>query len=191
VAEHLCPVWVGYFLANRLRMLWQNPYKLVAPYLKTNMKVLDVGSAMGFFSLPMAQMVGPAGKVVCVDVQPKMLEVLRRRATRAGLAERIETHVSREDSPGLDGRSKSFDFALAFAVLHEVPDQARFLREIRQLLKPGAHLLLAEPAGHVTVTEFEQTVKLASEAGLAEMGRPEIRLSHAALFARSGKESGS
>jgi len=75
------------------------------------MMVLDVGSAMGYFSLPMARMVGPGGKVVCVDVQPKMLQVLRRRAAAAGLAEQIETHVSSEDAIGLQGRDARFDFA--------------------------------------------------------------------------------
>ena len=84
MAEHLCPAWAGYFLANRLRMLPQNPYKILAPYVKEGMTVLDFGSAMGFLSLPMAQIVGPGGKVVCVDVQPKMLRVLRRRAAEAG-----------------------------------------------------------------------------------------------------------
>ena len=137
MAEHVCPYWAGYFLANRLRKLLQNPYKILTPYVRPGMTALDVGSAMGFFSLPMAQMVGPGGKVICIDVQPKMLQVLCRRATEAGLAERIETHVSAEDSTGLHGRDAVFDFALAFTMLHEVGNQANFLREIYQLLKPA------------------------------------------------------
>ncbi|MBN1508638.1 MAG: methyltransferase domain-containing protein [Sedimentisphaerales bacterium] len=180
--EHLCPVWVGYFLASRLRRFLQNPRRILGPYVRAGMTVLDIGPAMGFFSLPMAERVGPGGKVVCVDVQPRMLDVLRRRAARAGLAARIQTHVASEDSLGLEGYADKFDFALAFAVLHEVPDQTHLLGEVHRLVKLGAPLLLAEPTGHVTGPEFEQTIARAREAGFAESGRPQIRHSRAAVL---------
>ena len=182
MTERVCPYWMGYFLANRLRKLLQNPYRILAPYVRAGMTVLDVGPAMGFFCLPMAEMVGPNGKVVCVDVQPRMLDVLRRRAARARLSARIQTHVAREGSLALEGYDNRFDFALAFAVLHEVPDQTHLLREIHRLLKPGASLLLAEPTGHVTEPEFEGTISRAMDSGFAEIGRPQIRLSRAAVL---------
>ncbi len=182
MTEHVCPYWAGYFLANRLRKLLQNPYKILAPYVRPNMTILDVGSAMGFFSLPMAEMVGPEGRVVCVDVQPKMLQVLRRRAAEAGLDARIETHVSSEDSMGLQGWHASFDFALAFTMMHEVGNQANFLREIYQMLKPGAALLLTEPIKHVSRTEFDHTVSLARQEGFVVADHPLIRLSHTVVL---------
>ena len=49
MAEHVCPVWVGYLLASPVRKLFDNPEKVLAPYVKEGMTVLDVGSAMGFF----------------------------------------------------------------------------------------------------------------------------------------------
>ncbi|MHC4519955.1 MAG: class I SAM-dependent methyltransferase, partial [Planctomycetota bacterium] len=143
--KHVCPVWVGYFLASGLRKLLQNPTKIVGPFVKPSMTVLDYGCAMGFFSLPMAEAVGPNGKVVCVDLQPKMLRVLKRRADRADLADRIDTHVCSETTIGVSEYNGRIDFALAFAVLHEVPNQASTLGELSQLVKVGAHLLLAEP----------------------------------------------
>jgi len=184
MAEHVCPWWAGYFLANRLRKLLQNPYKILAPYVKPGMTVLDVGSAMGFFSLPLAEMVGPGGKVVCVDVQPKMLQVLRRRAAEAGLSEWIETHVSSQDSIGLQDRESGFDFALAFTMMHEVGNQANFLREIYRILKPGATLLLTEPIKHVSGLEFDRTVSLAQQEGFVITGHPPIRLSHTVVLKR-------
>jgi len=190
MVEHRCPAWAGYFLANRLRMLLQNPHKILAPYVKPGMTVLDFGSAMGFFSLPMAQIVGPAGKVVCVDVQAKMLNVLRRRAAGAGLAERIETHLSSGNSIDLKGYDNHFDFALAFAVMHEVEDQAHILGEIHELLKGGAPLLLAEPRGHVSLSEFERTLAFAGAAGFVDTGHPEVRLSHAAILTKPAGQSG-
>jgi ubiquinone/menaquinone biosynthesis C-methylase UbiE len=184
MTEHVCPYWAAYFLASRLRKLWQNPRTILAPYLRPGMAVLDVGSATGYFSLPMAEMISPGGKVVCVDVQPKMLDALRRRAAEAGLADRIETHVSSESSITLRGRDASFDFALAFTMLHEVADPSNFLREIYQLLKPGASLLLTEPVGHVKQAQFECTLSLAERQGFVLTGRPPIRLSHAAVLTK-------
>jgi len=189
MAEHKCPVWAGYFLASRFRKLLQNPSKILSPYVRPGMTVLDVGSAMGFFSLPMAERVGPGGKVVCVDVQPGMLGALRRRAAAAGLSERIETHVSSEHSIGLHGQNDYFDFALAFAVLHEVSGRIGFLREIYQMLKPGACLLLTEPAKHVSQVQFDRTVSEAQQEGFAVTGHPAIRSSHAVVLTKPPKES--
>jgi 2-polyprenyl-3-methyl-5-hydroxy-6-metoxy-1,4-benzoquinol methylase len=185
MAEHVCPFWAGYFLASRLRKLLQNPAKVVGPYIKPNMTVLDFGCAMGFFSLPMAEAVGPGGKVVCVDIQPKMLEVLKRRATRARLLDRIECHICQEDVIDLPECDTGFDFALAFAVVHEVSDPSRVLDELSLLVKPGAHLLLAEPAGHVTAAEMERTVTIAREQGFVVSQVPLIRWAHAVLLTRA------
>ncbi|UCD50518.1 MAG: class I SAM-dependent methyltransferase [Phycisphaerales bacterium] len=185
MAKHICPVWMGYFLASGLRKLLHNPTKLIGPYVTPDMTVLDLGCAMGFFSLPMAEAVGPEGKVVCVDVQPRMLAILKRRAARVGLADRIETHVCRKDSIALDDRAGSFDFALAFAVLHEVADQEHTWDELAQLLKPNAHLLLAEPAGHVTEDEVEQSVSIARKHGFVFNKVLLIRWAHAALLTRT------
>ncbi len=83
MSESVCPVWVGYFLASPVRKLFQNPEKMLAPYVKEGMRVLDIGCAMGFFSLPLAQMIGLNGKVICVDVQEKMIKSLEKRDTES------------------------------------------------------------------------------------------------------------
>jgi len=183
--RHICPVWMGYFLASGLRKFLQNPATLVGPYVRPGMTVLDFGCAMGFFSLPLAEAVGPKGKVVCVDVQPRMFRVLQRRAARAGLADRIETHACREDSIALDGQANRFDFALAFAVLHEVVDPGRILGELAQLVKPDAHLLLAEPAGHIKRDTFADSVAMAREHGFVPSETPSIHWAHASLLTRT------
>lgn len=186
--KHVCPVWVGYFLASRLRKLLQNPTRIIGPYVRANMTVLDFGCAMGFFSLPMAEAVGPGGKVVCVDRQPEMLDVLKRRAARAGLLDRIQCHVCPEDSIDLKGYDGVFDFALAFAVLHEVSYPDRILSDLGRLVRSGAHLLLAEPAGHVTPQEVEHTVALAREHGFVMTRALLIRSAHAALLTRAASQ---
>ena len=117
----------------------QNPKKILSPYVEEGMKVLDIGCAMGFFSLPLAEMVSPNGKVICVDIQAKMIESLGKRARKAGLSERIETHLCRGNSLGLDDLQGQIDFALASAVVHEVPNAADFFAEIHGTLKPAAN----------------------------------------------------
>jgi len=189
MAEHRCPVWMGYFLASGLRKLLQNPTRILSPYVERNMTVLDLGCAMGFFSLPMAEMVKPEGKVVCVDVQQRMLDTLKKRAARAGRAERIETHACSDDAIGIEGRTGAFDFALAFAVMHEVVDPACYFRELSHLLKPGARLLLAEPAAHIDETDFERTVAVAIESGFVVAGHPKIHLSRAVVMTKALPET--
>ncbi len=185
MAKHVCPIWVGYFLANRLRKLLHNPLKVVGPYVKPGMTVLDFGCAMGFFSLPMAEMVGPDGHVICVDVQPKMLDVLKKRAARAGVLDRIQCHTCSEEAIDLPESNATVDFALAFAVMHETPEPGRIFDELSNHIKPGGHLLVAEPAGHVKPDEMEHTVTIAREHGFVMTKAPLIRGTHAALLTRT------
>ena len=76
MSDRVCPVWVGYLLVSPLRRLFHNPEKILGPYVREGMKVLDVGCAMGFFWLPLAGMIGQTGKVVCIDMQERMITSL-------------------------------------------------------------------------------------------------------------------
>jgi ubiquinone/menaquinone biosynthesis C-methylase UbiE len=182
--ERVCPVWIGYLLACPLRRLLQNPESLLRPHIKPGQTVLEIGPGMGFFSLPMARMVGPDGKVVCVDVQPDMLERLQRRAKKAGLADRIETRLCSEASLGIDDLTGEIDFALAFAVVHEVPDPEGLFSQIHRALKPGAFCLVAEPKGHVQREDFGRMLSMVQGHGFDVMDRPHIRGSLTVVLTR-------
>jgi len=86
MARAVCPWWLGYFLASGLRRLVQDPAAILGPYVTEGMVVFEPGPGMGHFTLELARRVGSRGKVVAVDVQPRMIETLRRRAEEAGLA---------------------------------------------------------------------------------------------------------
>lgn len=185
MASHVCPWWLGYLLASPLRRLIQDPVPILAPCVRAGMTVLEPGPGMGFFTLELARLVGPGGRVVAVDLQPRMLAGLRRRAAKAGLLERVETRLAQPDRLGvadLDGR---VDFVLAFAMVHELPDAVAFFAEAAAALKPTGSLLLAEPMGHVRAAEFADELAAAAAAGLAVAARPAIRRSHAAVLAKS------
>ena len=182
--EHICPWWVGYLLVSPFRRLLQNPRKILAPYVKPNMVALDVGCGMGYFSLDMAKMVGPEGKVVCVDLQPRMIQGLVRRASKAGVLDRIDHRVCDKDGLGLEDLGEGIDFALAFAIVHEVPDAESFFRQIHGALRPGGTCMLTEPKGQGSEERFEETMGAARRAGLEVVGRPEVGRSRAALLKR-------
>ena len=182
MAKHVCPFWVGYLLASPIRKLFENPRRLLAPYVREGMQVLDIGCAMGFFSLPLAEMVGSTGRVICVDVQDRMLSVLEKRARKAGFCERIKTRACPEQTLALDDLREQIDFALASAVVHEIPHPRRFFSELCAVIKPAGLLLVREPKGHVSKDAFEMTIVLAEETGFQRIQHPIGTYSRAALL---------
>ena len=180
---HVCPWWLGYFLISPIRRWMQDP-ALVSPYVREGMTVLEPGPGMGFFTLELARRVGPKGRVIAVDVQPRMISALKRRLAKAGLAERVDVRLAGEDSMGLSDLAGQVDFTLAMAVVHEMPSASRLFSEAAAAMKPGATLLLAEPSGHVKEEMFADELKAASEAGFAVVERPKISRSQAALLTK-------
>ena len=84
MSEHVCPFWVGYLLLSPLRKLVTNPDRMLRPYVGPACGSLDAGTAMGFFSLPLARLVGESGHVVCVDLQEKMIGNAEGAGARCG-----------------------------------------------------------------------------------------------------------
>src|ERR1700758_1166897 len=93
MGKRVCPWWLGYFLLTPWRKRRQDPHSLLEPYVRAGMTVLEPGPGMGFFTLELARLVAPQGRVNAVDVQSRMLERLKRRAAKAGVAERIDART--------------------------------------------------------------------------------------------------
>ena len=175
----VCPWWLCFTFDNPLRKLLHNPEAILSPYVHPGDRVIDIGPGMGYFTIPLARLVGPQGHVIGIDVQEKMLSALRSRAKKNEVSERIEGYLASQKSLGIHEKA---DFILAFWMAHEVPDQSSFFREIRDLLKPNGSLLLAEPIVHVPKKYFLRTLQSAVEIGLVVKESPKIRLSHSALL---------
>jgi len=167
MSEHVCPWWLGYLLVSPIRRWMQNPDELIDPYVTPGMTVLEPGPGMGFFTLPLARRVG-SGRVIAVDIQPKMLDRLRRRAIKAGLIQRIETRLSKPDSLAIDDLKGKVDF----------------FREAARALAPSGRVLFAEPAGHVNESKFAQQLNSAAKASLKVSSRPEVKRFHAAVLGK-------
>jgi 2-polyprenyl-3-methyl-5-hydroxy-6-metoxy-1,4-benzoquinol methylase len=168
MGDRVCPFWVGYLLLNPLRKLLENPTKMLAPFVREGMIVLEPGCGMGYFTLPLARMVGARGKVIAVEVQAKMLAAVEKRARKANLLDRIEFRQTKSEGLGVEDCLGEVDLAVAIHMVHEVPEQTAFFEEIWKALKPGGKLLVIEPKGHVSRTQFEQTLKAAENTGFRQ-----------------------
>ena len=177
--KHTCPWWLCFTFDNYLRKIFQDPQKILLPYVRQGSTVLDIGPGMGYFTIPLLKMVGNSGRVIAVDIQQEMLRRLEKRARKTGLSERIHLQLCSENSLGI---TTKVDFALAFWMVHEVPDKKLFLRQIALVMKAGSRFLLVEPALHVNASMFEDTIDAACKTGLTLLDRPGISLSRAALF---------
>lgn len=187
MAHRVCPWWLGYVLASPLRrvLFGQDPQKLLAPYVRKGATVLEPGPGMGFFTTALARLAGPSGRVVAVDIQPRMIAVLKRRVERAGLLGRLDARVTTPDTLGVADLAGRVDFTLAFALVHELPDVDAFFFQVAQASKSGAGLLFVEPAGHVKPPAFEAELAAAIKAGFQVAERPAIRRSLAAFLRKT------
>jgi ubiquinone/menaquinone biosynthesis C-methylase UbiE len=192
-ARDVCSAEHAGWLTTPVRRLVTNPQRILGALVASGDIAADLGCGPGFFTLPLAEMVGDDGRVIAVDLQQAMLDRLRDRAVRAGLLERIRLHRCAAESLGLagdvaDGDTAGLaghvDFALAFWMVHEVPDASRLLAEVREALRPGGRLLVVEPKGHVGAADWERTLASAAVVGLALVRPLRLAFSRAALLER-------
>jgi SAM-dependent methyltransferase len=149
------------------------------------MTVLEPGPGMGFFTLELLSAVGVTGKVVAVDVQSRMLDRLRQRASRRGLETRLDARLVGGADLGVDDLEGAVDFVLAFAVVHELEAPKAFFEQVARAMKPGATMLLSEPKGHVRRDAFDKELELAASAGLDVQSKPDIARSLSVVLQRT------
>ena len=178
--NRVCPVELSGSLDNKLRRWLQNPYKIVAPYVKEGMIVLDVGCGPGFFSIEMAKLVGPGGKVISADLQEGMLRELGNKIRGTELEERIKRVKCDQDKINV---SDTVEFILAFYMVHEVPDKNSFFKQLFSVLSKQGQFLLIEPKlFHVSQREFEVTTRVAENNGFRIHPGPRLLLSWSAVL---------
>jgi len=175
----VCPWWFAYTFDNPLRRWLHKPRKILGPHVKEGDTAIDIGCGMGPFTVELARLVGPDGRVIAVDLQEKMLQRVESRVARAGVADRVELHRCEPDSLGL---TEEADFILAFWMAHEAPDAGSFFEQITNLLKEGGRFLLVEPKGHVGQEDFAREVEAVLAAGLLLQESPKIGMSRSGVF---------
>jgi ubiquinone/menaquinone biosynthesis C-methylase UbiE len=109
--------------------------------LRPGMVVADIGAGSGYYTVRMANKVGPSGKVYATDIQQGMLDLLTRRVTRERLTQVVPVLGTADDPrlpPGV------LDLALMVDVYHELSAPQAFIRRLRESLKPDGRLVLIE-----------------------------------------------
>ncbi len=177
--NRVCPVERVGRLDSRIRRWLQNPQKILRPYIKEGLTVLDVGRGPGFFSIDMAKMVGKSGRVIAADLQEDMLQKVRDKIKGTELEARITLHKCEKDKIGL---SEHVDFVLLFYMVHEVPNQTQFFNELGTILKPNGQILIVEPPFHVSKSAFEETIRKARNVGFTDAKGPNVLFSKTVIL---------
>jgi 2-polyprenyl-3-methyl-5-hydroxy-6-metoxy-1,4-benzoquinol methylase len=184
--NRVCPVGLAASLESKVRRWLQDPHKILLPFVREGMTVLDIGCGPGFFSTELAKMVGGTGKVVAADLQDGMLRKLSLKIRGTELEERIHLVKCERDEINI---LEKIDFGLAFWIVHEVPNKQSFFKQLKAILNKKARILLVEPKlFHVSRKEFEATSALAEHAGFVVSRGPRLLLCWSAVLENAEAE---
>jgi ubiquinone/menaquinone biosynthesis C-methylase UbiE len=178
--NRVCPVELANSLDNKIRRWLQNPQKILSPYVKEGMKILDVGCGPGFFSVELAKMVGTGGQVYAVDLQEGMLQKLRDKIYGTPLEKIIQLIKCERDEINVP---EKVDFILAFYMVHEVPNKDKFFAALKNILKENGAFLIVEPKlFHVSKKEFDSTIGKAESVGFKVAKVPKLPFSFSSIL---------
>jgi ubiquinone/menaquinone biosynthesis C-methylase UbiE len=157
------PEFMADLIDHPLRRKFQPPYETAVRHsLEPGMTVLEVGPGSGTYTLGAAQRVGEQGRLVTVDIEPKMIERVARRAEAEGI-ENIEARVANVyDLPFEDG---TFDVVYMIAVIGEIPEPLRAMREFNRVLSPSGTLVFSELVVDPDYPLASTIVRMAAAAG--------------------------
>ena len=144
-------------------------------------RILELGPGTGYYTLDLAEWVGPEGQIEIFDLQQEMLDHTIRSARERGLWNIDPTQGDAQELPYEDG---SFDAAILITVLGEIPDQDAALAEAARVLRPGGRLIVGELFGDPHYV-FPRSLKMRGEA--AALRFEERRGPWAGYFARLTK----
>ena len=126
-------------------------------------RILEIGPGTGYYTLDMAEWVGPQGTVEIFDIQQEMLDHTLQRAQERGLSNLVPTRGDASDMPYEDA---SVDAVVMTSVLGEIPDRAAALREIERVLRPGGRFVVGELFGDPHFTTFKSLQGQCEDAAL-------------------------
>jgi len=177
----VCPVEIAGGLDSKIRRWLQNPRKILRPYIKEGMTVLDVGCGPGFFSIDMAYMVGKTGRVIAADLQEGMLQKVRDKIKGTEIEERVTLHRCEENKIGV---TDYVDFVLLFYVVHEIQNKSILFNEIAAIINSNGLILIVEPPFHVSKLAFKETIQKARDAGFSDTDGPSMLFHKTAILTK-------
>lgn len=149
---------------------WQKPEKVIRFLgISPGQSVADLGAGTGYFTVHLARVVGPTGKVYAVDIEPALVDHLRGRVTKAGL-EQVVPVLAEPADPKLP--AAGLDLIFICDTWHHIDDRLHYLEQLRRALKPGGRVAVVDfregdlpvgpPPGHklsreAVIREFEES----------------------------------
>jgi ubiquinone/menaquinone biosynthesis C-methylase UbiE len=157
------PEFAANIIDNPLRRRIQPPEDMPTRHdVKPGMKVLEVGPGNGTYTIATARAVGDAGQVVTIDIEPKMIERVKKRIQDEGITN-VDARVADVfDLPFEDG---VFDLVYMIAVIGEIPTPERAVHEFQRVLKTGGRLVFSELLMDPDYPLAKNLVRLAESEG--------------------------
>lgn len=162
-----CPASLSWLVDNPIRQRYMQP---VLDWIgcQPGEVVLELGPGPGAFTVAAARRIGPQGKLITVDIQPKMIAQVQQRVQAAQLTN-VETHI--QDAHHLPLADGSVDRAFLVSVLQEIPDPLRALAELRRVLKPNGIISITAEFLDPDYWFVGETIKALETAGFTLVGR--------------------
>jgi SAM-dependent methyltransferase len=177
------PQFLANLIDNPLRHRIQPPEEMAIRHgLEPGMWVLEVGPGNGTYTLGAARRVGPAGRIVAVDVEPRMVERVRRRAEAEGV-QNVEARLA--DATDLPFGDGGFDAAYLVTVMGEIPKPVQALRELHRVLTPSGTLACSEVLLDPDYPLASTLVRWAEQAGFHLKEKRGNVLSYTLLFGKA------
>jgi ubiquinone/menaquinone biosynthesis C-methylase UbiE len=156
-----CPAALSWLVDNPVRHR-AVPRLLDRVGIRPGERVLELGAGPGAFTVEAARRAGPQGRLIAVDIQPRMIAHVETRARQAGLTN-VETHVASAHSLPLP--AASVDRAFLITVLGEIPDPNRALAELHRVLAPDGVLSVGEAFPDPDYPFASETIRRVEAAG--------------------------
>ena len=127
---------------------WQQPERVLAALeLRPGHTVADIGAGTGYFTVRLARAPGVA-KVFAVDIEPSMVEYVRKRAAKEDLRNVVVVQAGSDRS----NLPEPVDLVLIVDTFHHIPNRAAYFRELKKSLKPSGRVAIVDfrkgaPAG--------------------------------------------
>jgi SAM-dependent methyltransferase len=131
-------------------------------------RILEIGPGTGYYTLPLAQWIGPDGRLDILDIQQPMLDDTMRRARDGGLENIMPACADAQQLPYPDG---AFDAVVLITTLGEIPNQAAAWREMARVLKPAGRVVNGELFGDPHWVSAGSAERQANVAGLGSHRR--------------------
>jgi len=133
--------WVARF-DDPARAEWQKPDEVVAALeLKPGMSVADIGAGTGYFNSRLAEAVGPGGNVYPADIEPGMVDYMKKRAEKEGTPN-VHPILAATDDPKLP--EAGVDLVMIVDTYHHIDDRLKYFERLKHSLRPGGRVAIID-----------------------------------------------